>query len=67
MLTTCPSAMKKFTQKLNLNKDVTNLDELIDQQTHHSASIAFSATFVKYYFGLFIYLCNTINIMVELT
>ena len=60
MLTTCPSAMKKFTQKLNLNKDVSNLDELIDQQTHHSASIAFSATFVKYYFGLFIYFSNTI-------
>ena len=52
--------MKKFTQKLNLNKDVSNLDELIDQQTHHSASIAFSATFVKYYFGLFIYFSNTI-------
>lgn len=45
--------MKKLTQKASLNKEnaALNGDEIIDQQTHHSATITFSSEFVKYYFG----------------
>jgi hypothetical protein len=44
-------ALKKLTQKFNLTHKNSNNDLMIDQQTHHSSSITFSADFVKYYFG----------------
>jgi hypothetical protein len=55
MITTCPSALKKLMAKSALyggaSEAHASTQLVLDQQTHTSSAITFTAEFVKYYFG----------------
>jgi hypothetical protein len=58
MLTSCPSALKLLLSKSNLANNVENTEsgDLFnsgEQRVQSASSVAFTANFVKYYFGIF--------------